>query len=147
MAYTDVTEVPRSVLLAGAAAALLVVGAFLPWSVESAGSFTGIHDSVRDGYVTLGVAVAVVATAVVLEWGRIARAVAAVGGLGAAAVFYNWYRPVADAADADPGLGLYLTLVGALGLLAAAAYGEYEARAADDEPALGVEGNGDDASL
>lgn len=146
MVYSDATGVPRSALLAGVATAALVVAAVLPWSVEEAGTYTGLHDSVRDGYVTLGLAVAVGASGIVLEWDRRARAVAGLAGLASAGIFYTWYRPITDAGRSDPGLGLYLTLVAGLGLLAGAAYGEYEAHVSDDTPALGVEGNGDDTA-
>lgn len=149
MVYTDPETVPRSLFLAAAAAAVLVAGAFLPWSVEPAGTFTGLHDAVRDGYLTFGVAIAVVAIAVVLEWDWIARTVAAAGGLGAVYVFSHWHGRLTGAGAADVGLGLWLTLVAGLGLIAAAAWGHFEAPAGDDatpEIRVGVQEDGDEPS-
>lgn len=149
MVYTDVDAVPRSAFLAGAAAAVLVVASFLPWVVEGAETFSGLDEAVRDGYLAVGVAVAVVATVVGLEWSRLARAAAALGGVGATAVAVHWYLELSSVGAVGPGAGVHLALVGGIGLVAAAGWGEYEARrrGGDADGRIGsVEGDGEEHS-
>lgn len=146
MAFTDWRAVPPDAAVATVASAALVLAAFLPWISEPGGTATGIDAGVRDGYLAMGVAVAIVAAVLVLEWNRTARVVTALGGLGAILLFSNWFPAAVEGPEADPRAGLYLLLAAALALVAAAGAGEYRAVRADEVPAPGVEGNGDSGS-
>jgi hypothetical protein len=122
-------------IVAGIGAALLIVGAFLPWAKVSAGflnvEVTGV-DADNDGWVTLGCGV--VALVVLLVANPRVRGVLAglAGGVAAwvgVSDLIDVRRGIDDlekassviAAHASVGIGLWMTVVGAVVVVLAAA--------------------------
>lgn len=135
MALSEVDDLSPGAILALAGAALLVVGALLPWSATAAERFSGLVHG--DGYVTFAVGVAVLVLVVGLEWGRVARAAAGLAGLLGLGLFAKWYTAIGAEAVSEPRVGLYLTaLAGAL-LVGGALWAHLDAYVRGDGPTVG----------
>lgn len=122
------TNPTRPELVAGGSAALAIVGAFLPWvtagvqagPVDVSASVTGIETV---GVVSLVLAIAVLALLLVVTTDHQPAATAA-GGLLIALVAL--WKLVDLGGAAEPGIGLYLTLVAGLGVLVGGAWAHAE---------------------
>jgi len=121
MTAVDPRRRPRGFLLLVVAGGLLLVGAPSPWFRVAGEAVSGVDHG--DGVVTAGIGVAAATAAIAFGWDRYARAGAALGGTLALWVAVETYRRVADLPDHDPAIGLWLTALGALVLLAAAIEG------------------------
>jgi|GEM_PF-2862954 len=111
-------------LLLGALA--LILGAGLPWFDAAGETVTGLEHT--DGYVTVGVAFGVLALAIGLEWAPLARVGSVLGAVLSLWIAITTYRRVADLPTHDPAIGLWLTGLGGIALLAAATWGTVAAR-------------------
>lgn len=133
-------EVDRGTTLALVGGALVVLGAVVPWSTTAEQSFSGFEHV--DGFVTFGIGVAAGSVALALlavdrQWDWRGRVVAGCGGLAVVALALKWLFGVLGNPVSGPGIGLPLTLVGGLALLAAAVAGGRTAGAT--EPLAGSE--------
>jgi len=123
----------RGEQLAIGSAAVVVIAAFLPWiSASILGTSVTVNGIDGDGVITLGMAVVAGVLVVARQWDRINRALVGVlGGLIAALALYYVVDPTTGIEGGDvaaelareavsPGIGLYLTALGGVGLVIAA---------------------------
>lgn len=120
------TDFSRPALAGLVSAALVVVAAFLPWmSPEAAGGPVDV-DASTTGIETLGLLtllLAIVAVGIVFRRGFEDKAALSVGGVGALVAMVGLWK-ISDLGGAvSPELGLYLTVLGGVGLLATGLWG------------------------
>ncbi|QGN07342.1 hypothetical protein Hrd1104_08510 [Halorhabdus sp. CBA1104] len=122
----------RSEQIALGSVAAVTIGAFLPWITASAfGTSVSVNGIDGDGVFTLGMAIVAAVLVVARNWDRINTF--AIGGLGVLITAFSILYIVdpafgieesgamAEAAKEmlNPGIGLYVTLLGGVGLIAA----------------------------
>ena len=126
MEHPTPTEPPTSLVsrasaLAIVGCALLIVAALLPWSATATATFSGLDHG--DGFVTFGVGVAVGIVAIGTRSNRTIGLLAGIGGCLALVVAARWYRGILAESVSDPAVGLLLTVLAGLTLVASAVVG------------------------
>lgn len=102
-------------------AVVTIIGAFLPWVSAGFVSATGIDG---DGIFTLLFGIAVLGIVLWREWGRADKIATGVLGVLTVVIVANVYTNLGStAAGLQAGGGLHLSLIGGLGILAAAIQG------------------------
>lgn len=132
------TDFSTGQLLGVGAGLVAVVGAFLPWvvtevsagPVDAGGSAAGIEGL---GAITLALGLVAVGAVVALDWSD--RGALATALVGVAVVLVSGWKVVDLGGPASPGLGIYLTLLAGLVILASGLLG---LRSATTESVVGA---------